>query len=353
MRSCQNRVECPGFGAGAAFSPILDRSAIARRAARAAQALAACALCLAAGNAFGADNLADLSGTAWELVEIASMDDSVYRPEVDSDYGLIFGVDGSISVDAGCNRAMGSLVTWDPPRLQFSELASTRAYCGPTSISERYLRQLGWVRSYVYEGGHLYLATMADGAIIEFAPLPAAKASATVGTLSLQIDDADALRSIILSQLLDAYAAEAGITVSGAEIDHYLARMEQRMRADLGDDYDDGSSLSADEQAEVGRMRRRMAEGMMRQWKINKVLHEQYGGRIIYQQLGPEPLDAYLAFLKDAQRAGGFTIRDSELEADFWAFFTDEQRHDFMAPGSEDAGRAFAVPPWEAEQEQE
>ena len=84
----------------------------------------------------------------------------------------------------------------------------------------------------------------------------------------------------------------------------------------------------------------------MRSWMVNKALYERYGGRIIYQQLGPEPLDAYLAFLEEAQESGRFSLGRSELEATFWAFFHDEERHSFMAAGSEDEDRAFTTPPW-------
>ena len=101
-----------------------------------------------------------------------------------------------------------------------------------------------------------------------------------------------------------------------------------------------------EEQAERDRMRRGMAESMMRNWKTNKALYQQYGGRIIYQQLGPEPLDAYLAFLEEAKSAGRFSLSKPELEATFWAFFRDEDRHSFMPAGSDDEARAFAEPPW-------
>jgi hypothetical protein len=263
-------------------------------------------------------------------------------------YQLTFGTDGSISVTADCNRATGAISVWDPPRLQFGELAATLALCGPDSLADRYLRQLGWVRSYVYQDDHLYLATMADGSILNFAPGPAAEASATVGSLSLVVDDADALRGIVLARLLDHYASSAGIAAQDVEIDAYLARLERALRSDPGDAYDDGSSLSDEEQAEVARMRRSMANAVIRQWKINKALYEEYGGRIIYQQLGPEPLDAYLAFLENAQEAGQFAILDAELGTEFWYFFRDEKRHDFMPKGSRDESEAFSTPPWEA-----
>ncbi len=290
--------------------------------------------------------LRDPSATGWQLVEILSMNDTVSTPEEGGRYRLVFGIDGSVAVEAGCNRASGRLAVFDPPRLQFTELAGTRAMCAPGSLSERFLAELVWVRSYVYRNDHLHLATMADGSIIEFAPLPPAEATATVGALSLVTEDVDALRSIILTRLLDDYAAARDISASEAETGAYLARMDQQLREDLGADYDDGSSLTAEERAEVDRMRRTMAESVIRNWKVNAALHRQYGGRIIYQQLGPEPLDAYLALLRGAQAANRFAINRPELAQAFWAFFTDDERHSFMPPGSDDEARAFTMPPW-------
>lgn len=274
------------------------------------------------------------------------MNDTVSTPEEGGRYRLVFGIDGSVAVEAGCNRASGRLAVFDPPRLQLTELAGTGAMCAPGSLSERFLAELGWVRSYVYRNDHLHLATLADGSIIEFAPLPAAEATATVGALSLVTEDVDALRSIILGQLLDDYAAARGISATDDEIGAHLARMDRQLRKDLGGDYDDGASLTADERAEVDRMRNTMAESVIRNWKVNAALHRQYGGRIIYQQLGPEPLDAYLALLRDAQAANRFAINDPELEASFWAFFREDRRHSFMPPGSDDEARAFTTPPW-------
>jgi hypothetical protein len=58
-------------------------------------------------------------------------------------------------------------------------------------------------------------------------------------------------------------------------------------------------------------------------------------------------LDAYRQFLEQRQRDGAFTIHDQSLAEGFWRYFTDDSMHDFMAPGSADAARAFTVPPWE------
>jgi hypothetical protein len=39
-------------------------------------------------------------------------------------------------------------------------------------LHDRYLAQFPWVRSYVMKDGRLFLATMADGSIVEFEPVP-------------------------------------------------------------------------------------------------------------------------------------------------------------------------------------
>jgi len=112
-----------------------------------------------------------LAGSAWRLVEIASMDDSVYKPDDRDRYTLEFRGDGSMSLRADCNRGSGTWESASPGQLRFGRIAVTRAMCPPGSLHDRYLAQFDYVRSYVIENGNLFLATMADGAIIELEPL--------------------------------------------------------------------------------------------------------------------------------------------------------------------------------------
>lgn len=114
-----------------------------------------------------------LAGTSWQLVKIMSMDDSVHVPEDPPAYTLALQADGSAAVRAGCNRGAGSWRSDSKNQLKFTPIAATRALCPPGSLSDKYLAQFAWVRSYVMKGGHLFLATKADGAIIEFAPTDA------------------------------------------------------------------------------------------------------------------------------------------------------------------------------------
>lgn len=155
--------------------------------------------------------------------------------------------------------------------------------------------------------------------------------------------DTDQLRAAVLTPLLDHFAVEQGIMVEEAEIDAFVDTMERGLRAE-GLTAED--SLTPEERTEVTTMRRDMGRAMIRQWKINRALYAQYGGRIIYQQFGPEPLDAYREFLEQQQTAGAFEFRDAAREADFWRYFRDDSMHDFMEPGGADAEAAFASPPW-------
>jgi len=112
-----------------------------------------------------------LAGTAWRLVQIMSMDDRVDVPDDRSRYTLEFNADGSMRVHADCNFGNGSWASASAGLLLFGQIAATRAICPPGSLHDRYMAQFPWVRSYIIKDGRLFLATMADGSIIEFEPM--------------------------------------------------------------------------------------------------------------------------------------------------------------------------------------
>ena len=160
----------------------------------------------------------------------------------------------------------------------------------------------------------------------------------------LRTGDPGEMQDTILSALFDQYASQHHIAAASSEVDAFVDDMRRGM-AEQGLTAE--SDLTPEEAAEVEAMRREMGASLIRRWKINKALHEQYGGRIIYQQLGPEPLDAYRRFLEERSRSGAFAIHDPTFAQHFWRYFTDESIHVFMEPGSADEARAFSSPPWE------
>jgi heat shock protein HslJ len=286
----------------------------------------------------GAD---DLGGTAWRLLNITSMDDTIDVPDEPGKYTLEFEAGGRAAIRADCNRGSGSWTSAGPGQLLFGPIAATRAMCPPVSLFEKYLAQFQWVRSYVMKDGHLFLATMADGSIIEFEPLPGV--AAQVLGEEIRAANAAEMQDAVLTRLFDRYAADHGIEATDAEVDAYVGRLQQAMAADP--DMTSGDELTPEEAAQVDTMRRDMGRAMIRQWKLNRALYQQYGGRVIYQQLGPEPLDAYRQYLEERQTAGDFKVVEPAFEKEFWRYFTDDSMHDFFQPGSEQS--AFEVAPWE------
>jgi hypothetical protein len=215
-------------------------------------------------------------------------------------------------------------------------------------------------------------------------PAGAGPAAQVLGT-EIHTADAEELRFLVLRALTDRYATERNIAVEPAEIDTYVAHMaalaakdrkERQARRDeierqlaattLGDAERTALSSERDaldqllrdlgstaatpqEAAEDAQVRRTIAAAFIRQWKLNQALYRDYGGRIIFQQGGPEPLDAYRRFLEEQQKQGAFAIADKALEAPFWRYYTNDAIHSFYPAGSAEEAKAFQNPWWLAE----
>ncbi|HSM05386.1 MAG TPA: META domain-containing protein [Longimicrobiales bacterium] len=104
----------------------------------------------------------------WRWTGFQGMDDSTLQVEDPSRYTLTFRVDG-VAVQADCNRGRGSYDI-EGASITFGPIATTLMACPGESIADRYLRDLGFVRSWVIEDGRLFLSLMADGGIMEFEP---------------------------------------------------------------------------------------------------------------------------------------------------------------------------------------
>jgi len=175
-------------------------------------------------------------------------------------------------------------------------------------------------------------------------PGSGAPLAATVLGEEVRTEDAAEMQAIVLGRLFDRFAEQQGISVTDAEIDAFVEHMRRGMRAAGLAAEDD---LSPDEAGQVDDMRRDMGRAMIRQWKLNRALYHQYGGRIIFQQLGPEPLDAYRQYLEERQAAGDFEIHEPAFKEQFWRYFTDDAMHSFYEPGSAAEAQAFETPFWE------
>jgi hypothetical protein len=212
---------------------------------------------------------------------------------------------------------------------------------------------------------------------------PQAPVAGTVLGTVMHTQDAEEWRYVILQRLTDQYADAQGIVVTPAEQEAYITHVQEalqrdrvrqearrdaltRQLADSGLSQAERASLAAEldtvrqgltalaeptgTPAEVQAARAQIAVAFIRQWKINRALYQQYGGRIIFQQGGPEPLDAYRRFLEERQVQGDWTIVNPALQAAFWRYYVTDTLHVFYPPGSKEEAQVFATPPWLAHQ---
>ena len=109
-----------------------------------------------------------LTGVLWNLAKIQSMDDSTDLPRAPSLYTLEFHKDGSVAIRADCNRGRGNWASETADQLNITQLITTRAMCIPPSLHDQFISDLNDTRSFTQADGKLYLATKADGSILEF-----------------------------------------------------------------------------------------------------------------------------------------------------------------------------------------
>jgi hypothetical protein len=168
-------------------------------------------------------------------------------------------------------------------------------------------------------------------------------AGEVLGT-AVHTQDAEELRYLVLQKLTNRYAQQNGIEVTQAEREDYVRHMKEALKDDPN--FKDAPVEDSPEDAAA---RLEIAGAFIQQWKINRALYQHYGGRVIYQQGGPEPLDAYRKFLEESQAKGDFRIVNPALEPGFWRYYRDESIHSFYPPGSAEERTALATAPWESD----
>jgi hypothetical protein len=86
----------------------------------------------------------------------------------------------------------------------------------------------------------------------------------------------------------------------------------------------------------------------VKQWKVNQELFREFGGRIIFQQAGWEPIDAYRALLDRYKAEKRFVVNDPLLQEAVYRYF----QHKFVYADEKKAKFYFERPYWERTQEE-
>ena len=219
---------------------------------------------------------------------------------------------------------------------------------------------------------------------------PASKTKVLAVVLGQEVaaDEKERLSGLIFGQLLERFAKENKIEPSEKELDQFVVRLNEvrrqqsrkwrAERAKLRKELQDASLsdkerrsrkaflsdlesilkeeesrpyLTPEQEEQNRRSQRETARMFVGSWKINQALFKKYGGRVIFQQAGPEPLDAYHKFLQEHEQKGSFKILDPEAAKSFWKYFVDENMHTFASAGSESG--LINTPWWQKEPDSE
>jgi hypothetical protein len=114
---------------------------------------------------------------------------------------------------------------------------------------------------------------------------------------------------------------------------------DERMDKEYGNP--EGAKIWQQAQLKVGAV-------IVKQWKVNQSLFREFGGRIIFQQAGWEPIDAYRKLLEQYETRKAFVVHDPALHEAVYSYFklkftyADEQKARFY----------FEKPYWERTSEE-
>lgn len=116
------------------------------------------------------------------------------------------------------------------------------------------------------------------------------------------------LESMVLPPLYERFATENHLVATKAEIADFIAATNDPAQP----------AMRPGESAVM----RDMAKTFVLNWKISKALYQKYGGEVIFQQANPmEPIGAERQFLEAQEKAGAFTIVDTQERAKFYAYY--------------------------------
>jgi len=179
----------------------------------------------------------------------------------------------------------------------------------------------------------------------KFAPKPEEGATpAEIAALELDTQR-QILATGIYQEARKHYLSKNGLEPTEAEIDSYI-EFTKKMQKEMEKDpeikkINQKNKVGEDLEAEL-----QVAKMMVASWKFNQGLYKQYGGRVIFQQMGLEPIDALKKFLAELKASGDYEIYDPALANDLFkeqeAYF--DKKFDNSSPA--EAEKYFATPWW-------
>ncbi|NJL49048.1 MAG: META domain-containing protein [Leptolyngbyaceae cyanobacterium SM2_5_2] len=122
-----------------------------------------------------------LTGKVWQLQDIQFNDGTLLVADPPENYTVEFLEDGTLAMQADCNRGQSLFVLRDDNRLIVEPIATTLAACPEESISNDFIRAMENSAIYFFQDGNLFIDLIYDGGTMRFAEAPTTPA--LVGTV--------------------------------------------------------------------------------------------------------------------------------------------------------------------------
>jgi len=110
----------------------------------------------------------ELLDTVWQLQQIQYNNDTSTTVDSPQNYTVQFLGDGTVAVQADCNRGQGPFTTTEDRQITIGPLATTSAACGPDSIDGEFVQRLSDAAIYFLKDGDLFLDLRADAGTMQF-----------------------------------------------------------------------------------------------------------------------------------------------------------------------------------------
>jgi hypothetical protein len=200
-----------------------------------------------------------------------------------------------------------------------------------------------------YRGDHLFEmiwnATMDDYLLQHHISVTQEEIDAFSTTLYKQIEEDNARREKERKDIMEQLKSG---NLSKEQKDRLSERLKTLNSLKEFDERRKNELQSEERRTKVKEINRKADEDWIKRWKFNKALYEQYKGRVIFQQAGLEPIDAFRMFLKEREEKKLFQIFDSDLQKPIQQFYerTSPNSQNNTFASEKDAKFYFEKPYW-------
>ncbi len=155
----------------------------------------------------------DLRGTVWQWRQTLMNNDDEFASNNPAKYTVEFMADGSVAVQADCNRVRGTYTT-DGNAITIALGPSTMAACPEGSVGGRFTGQLDGAAIYFFRSGDLFVDLKYDSGTMRFGPQSSELAGTSWVVTGHNNGRGGVVSSIISTEMTTAFGADG--TVGGS-----------------------------------------------------------------------------------------------------------------------------------------